>query len=99
MLLSLVRRAGLPIPELNVRLHGYELDALWRRERVVLEVDGYKYHGSRRAFEDDRAKGAALSAHGLNVVRITVRQMQREELVVVARLAQVLGWAEAQVRG
>ncbi|MDQ6744477.1 MAG: DUF559 domain-containing protein [Actinomycetota bacterium] len=97
MLLALIRRAGLPEPQLNVRCQGYLVDALWPALRVVVEVDGHLYHGSRRAFEDDRAKGAALSAAGYGVVRITVRQMTGEPHAVIARLAQALAWAQAQI--
>jgi len=75
MLLALIRAADLPEPQLNVRCQGYLIDALWPGLRVVVEVDGYLYHGGRRAFEQDRAKGQVLSAAGYAVLRVTVRQM------------------------
>jgi very-short-patch-repair endonuclease len=87
---ELIRAAGFPQPESNVRLNGYEVDFLWRRQRVVVEVDGYAYHSSRSAFERDRAKDAALAAAGFLVIRITWLQMEREPYVVVAHLAQAL---------
>jgi very-short-patch-repair endonuclease len=90
MLLALIRRARLPEPELNARLLGYEVDALWRRERLVVEVDGYEYHRSRSAFEADRAKGATLTAAGYPVLRLTVRQMRDRPLRVVVQVAQAL---------
>jgi hypothetical protein len=34
--LTLVRRAKVPRPEVNVRVKAYEVDFLWRRERVVV---------------------------------------------------------------
>jgi hypothetical protein len=33
--------AGLPLPEVNVRIAGMTVDALWRRERVIVEIDGH----------------------------------------------------------
>ena len=41
-LLELVDAAGLPRPETNVRIHGHEVDALWRADGLVVEVDGYR---------------------------------------------------------
>lgn len=46
-LLDLVRQAGLPPPELNARVGGFEVDFVWRREKLVVEVDGFQYHSSR----------------------------------------------------
>ena len=57
--LALVRAAGLPEPETNVRVAGYEVDFLWREQRLVVEVDGFAFHSSREAFERDRRKDAA----------------------------------------
>jgi very-short-patch-repair endonuclease len=89
-MLELVRAANFPPPETNVRLNGYEVDFLWRPQRLIVEIDGYAYHSSRSAFERDRAKDAALAAAGYLVIRITWLQMEREPYVVVARLAQAL---------
>ena len=71
-------------------VNGYEVDFLWRRQRLVVEIDGYAYHSSRSAFERDRAKDAVLAAAGYLVIRITWLQMHREPYAVVARLAQAL---------
>ncbi len=59
----------------NVRLRGYEVDALWPVQRVAVEVDSLEFHRSPSAFEHDRAKGAALAAAGLSVVRVTWHQL------------------------
>jgi very-short-patch-repair endonuclease len=90
-LLKLVRAAGLPVPQTNVKLHGYEIDALWREERLVLEVDGYRFHSDRSAFERDRARDATLIAAGYRVIRITWWQLKYEPLLVVGRIARALG--------
>lgn len=45
--LALIREAGLPEPETNVRIHGYEVDFLWRDQQVVVEIDGFRFHPSR----------------------------------------------------
>jgi very-short-patch-repair endonuclease len=87
---DLLRAARLPQPRVNVRVAGVEVDFLWETERVVLEVDGWKFHGHRRAFERDRKKGMILSDAGCHVTRITVRQFTREPLALIAHIARVL---------
>ena len=48
-LLALIGQARLPRPETNVRVHGYEVDLFWRRQRLIVEVDGFAYHSTRHA--------------------------------------------------
>jgi very-short-patch-repair endonuclease len=89
-MLEIIRAGGLPEPEMNVRLNGYEVDFLWREQRLIVEIDGYTYHSSRSAFERDRAKDATMAATGYLVLRFTWLQMEHERYVVVVRLAQAL---------
>jgi Protein of unknown function (DUF559) len=62
--LRMCRRHRLPSPEVDVRVGPYLVDFLWREQRVIVEVDGYRAHAGRQAFEDDRARDAALTALG-----------------------------------
>jgi very-short-patch-repair endonuclease len=89
-LLELVRAAGLPKPELNVQLHGYEVDCLWRDAGLVVEVDGYAFHSSHRSFVHDRRRDSVIVAAGVRVLRLTWRQLTRERDRTVAQLAQAL---------
>lgn len=90
LLLSLVRRAELPPPLVNARVHGFEVDFYWPHAGLVLEVDGHAFHSDRGAFERDRARDQALVAAGLRVIRVTWRQMTLAPLAVLARIAQAL---------
>jgi very-short-patch-repair endonuclease len=56
----------------------------------VVDVDGYAYHGTRAAFERDRARDAELQAAGYRVIRVTWRQLVDEPEAVIARIAQAL---------
>jgi very-short-patch-repair endonuclease len=89
-LLSPVRAARLPHPELNVRVAGHEVDFLWRNAHLVVEVDGFSYHSTRTAFERDRLRDARLYSLDLSVVRVTWRQMVDEPEALVALLARAL---------
>lgn len=89
-MVRLIRAAAFPEPEVNARFQHVEVDFLWRRHRVALEVDGFRYHFHARAFERDRERDAALVASGFVVLRITWRQLLRNPEVVIARIAAAL---------
>jgi very-short-patch-repair endonuclease len=92
--LELIRAADLPTPDVNTPLHGFEVDFLWREQRLVVEIDGYAYHSDRQAFEGDRSRDATLAAHGYRVIRVTWRQLRDAPTAVVARVAQALARAD-----
>jgi very-short-patch-repair endonuclease len=89
-LLALIRTAELPSPETNIRIGRHEVDFLWREQRLVVEVDGFRFHSSRSAFERDRLRDTELSSQGFRVIRITWRQIVDEPVALVARLATAL---------
>jgi very-short-patch-repair endonuclease len=94
-ILALIAGAGLPRPQVNARVGGFEVDLLWRRERLVVEIDGHAFHGHRSAFERDRRRDQVLAAAGFRVIRITWLQLEREPLAVIGRIAQALAIAAA----
>ncbi len=89
-MLELVRAARLPEPKTNVKLGSWEVDLLWREQRLVVEVDGYTFHSSRRSFERDRRKDQELQAAGYRGIRFTWRQIIYEPEAVIAALAVAL---------
>jgi very-short-patch-repair endonuclease len=74
LMLAICRRHRLPPPDVNVKIDRYEVDFLWREQRLIVEVDGWQAHRSRSAFEEDRARDARLALLGYQVVRFTWRQ-------------------------
>jgi very-short-patch-repair endonuclease len=96
--LGLVTRAELERPEANISIGGFEVDFVWQRERVVVEVDGFAFHSSPASFESDRRRDAVLAAQGYLVVRVTWHQLVEEPEATVVRLAQALVLA-ARARG
>jgi very-short-patch-repair endonuclease len=89
-LLRLLRRTGIDGYETNARIHGYELDFLWRDLGVVVELDGWDGHSGRVAFERDRLKVATLTAHGLTVIPVTGRQLRDDPAGVIDRLRRAI---------
>jgi very-short-patch-repair endonuclease len=91
MMLRLCRRHRLPLPEVNARVDGYEVDFQWREERLIVETDSFRHHGHRSAFESDRARDAHLQALGYRVLRFTHRQIERDPHVAASALRSLLG--------
>ncbi len=89
-MLSLCDRFRLPTPEVNVTIQGYEVDFVWRERRLVVEVDGWAAHGTRRAFERDRQRDADLVAAGWRVLRVSWERLAAEPVWVAERLAEAL---------
>ena len=87
---ELVRSAGLPQPRMNVHRAGWEVDAVWDDQRLVVEVDGRKFHSTPARFERDRRKDADLLLAGYRVLRVTWRRLTKEPREVVAILAGAL---------
>jgi len=89
--LTLLRDANLPRPTTNAQLAGYEVDAYWPRERLVVELDGWEFHQGRGAFQRDRTKANALLAAGYTVLRFTHDDVVRGARDTIALLRGALG--------
>lgn len=98
-LLGLVREAGLPGPRRNIRVAGWEVDFLWPAERLIVELDGYRFHAGRSAFERDRRKTAELEDAGYSVLRLSWRQVVEQQAWTVARIAERIARGRAPEPG
>lgn len=88
--LALIREAGLPDPQMQAPIAGFEVDAYWPEARFVVEFDSYRWHMLRGNFERDRRKDRALQGLGLLVSRVTWEQMRDERLKVATDIATAL---------
>ncbi len=90
----LVDDHGLPRPRINapLALRGrcFEIDALWARERLAVELDGGAVHRTHRAFHSDRERDRVLLAEGYRTARVTWDQMRDEPFAIAADLRRVL---------
>lgn len=89
--LALLRRARVRGFRMNVPVAGHEVDVWFESERLVLELDGYRFHSSSRAFERDRRRDPDFAAANIRLMRVTWSQAvdRPEELLV--KLGRALG--------
>ena len=88
--LILCRKAGLPLPAMNVWIEDCEVDAVWLDEKVVVELDAFHTHKTRAAFEKDRKRDAKLQSLGYRVIRITDARLDAEPEAIVEELRRLI---------
>ncbi|HEU4703952.1 MAG TPA: DUF559 domain-containing protein [Conexibacter sp.] len=88
--LALVLHAGLPRPRLNAPAAGFEVDALWPAQRLVVELDGWANHKERHAAAQDRCKTNKLQAAGYLVLRFMHGDLLARPAEVAATVRQLL---------
>ena len=84
-------RHGIPRPEVNVEVGKWEVDFLWRAERVAVETDFFDYHRGSVPFEDDHQRDLDLRRLGYTVRRCTGAQLDNYPAEIVVDLGEVLG--------
>jgi very-short-patch-repair endonuclease len=88
--LAFLSNNGLPEPEVNVQVGRWEVDFLWRAQRVAVETDFFDYHRGSQAFEDDHQRELDLRRAGFAVRRYTGAQLDDYPAEIVVELGEVL---------
>lgn len=71
VLIPWLTRHGLPIPILNATVNGHEVDAFYPEQKVILELDSWRYHQDYPSWRSDRERdGENLASGGHRTVRI-----------------------------
>jgi very-short-patch-repair endonuclease len=89
-LLDLCDRHRLPRPRTQQPLLGRSVDFLWPAERVVVETDGWEAHGTRDAFQADRAATNAFQLAGYTVLRFTSADVRRRARRTATQIRRAL---------
>ena len=94
LMLALCRDWGLPEPEVNAEIllggERAQVDFLWREQRVVVEVDGFRYHRGRAAFRRDRRRDRLLELAGFGHARFADEDFDRDRPEIRGTLARLL---------
>jgi hypothetical protein len=74
----------IPLPQVNVCVHGEEVDCYWPDIALVVELDGGGNHGTSPQRERDQRRDLKLRARGVDVIRYTLHQVTRHGAEVAA---------------
>jgi hypothetical protein len=77
--LTFVDRWRVEEPESGAWIGGYEVDFLWRRVGLAVELDGVAAHATRAAVRRDRRKDRVLWRAGVRTMRLTEEDLEPPE--------------------
>lgn len=81
---------GLPTPQFNRRVAGHRVDALYPEEKLIIELDSWRFHQDRHSFETDRERDADTSAEGYLTLRLTWRRVDGQPQREADRIHRIL---------
>ena len=85
--LRVLKDHGLPLPHTNRPAGTKHVDCRWPAHALTVELDSYRYHASRHAFENDRRREREAYARGDDFRRYTYGDVTERPGTVVAELA------------
>ena len=88
--LALLEDEGLPLPQTNHPAGARRVDCRWPAHRLTVELDGYRYHRSRHAWEQDRHREREARARGDEFRRYTYGDVFEEPKLMLAELRALL---------
>ena len=88
--LALLRREDLPLPQTNRPAGGRRVDCRWPELRITVELDSYRYHSSRHAWEQDRRREREARARGDEFRRYTYGDVFEDPRLMLAELKALL---------
>jgi len=88
--LALLRRAGLELPQTNRPAGGRRVDCRWPEQRLTVELDSYRYHHSRHAWEQDRRREREAYARDDQFRRFTYGDVFEDSSRMLAELSALL---------
>lgn len=85
-----LREAGLAIPETNRLVDSCRVDCRWPEHRLTVELDSYRYHHTRHAWEQDRQREREARARGDEFRRYSWSDVTEEPEAMLADLRSLL---------
>jgi very-short-patch-repair endonuclease len=80
----------LALPRTNRAVGGRRVDCGWPEQRLTLELDGYRYHNSRHAWERDGRREREARAKGDEFRRYTYGDVFEDPRLMLRDLAELL---------
>lgn len=88
--LELLQGDELALPQTNRTAGGRRVDCRWPELRLTVELDGYRYHGSRHAWEQDRRREREARARGDEFRRYTYGDVFEHPRLMLRELRELL---------
>ncbi len=88
--LKLLREHRLPLPETNRPAGSKRVDCRWPKHRLTVELDSYRYHRTRYAWEQDRRREREAHARGDQIRRYTWTDVVESPAAMLRELQSVL---------
>jgi hypothetical protein len=85
-----LRKAGLPAPRTNRPAGGRRVDCRWPEHALTVELDSYRYHHSRHAWEQDRRREREAHARGDDFRRYTYGDVLERPRLMMNELRSLL---------
>jgi very-short-patch-repair endonuclease len=89
-LLYLCEKHRLPLPECDVHLYGFQIDALWREQKLIVELDGKDGHAPWARIKRDHHRDLVLRTAGFTTLRYVWDQFEYHGDLVAADIAAAL---------
>lgn len=90
LFLSLLKRAALPLPRTNKKKDSYYVDCRWPEQKLTVELDSYRYHHSRHAWEQDHRRAREARRRGDEFRRYTWGDVTEDGEAVTEEVAALL---------
>ena len=94
--LRILRDAREELPETNRRLLEGYVDCRWPHLGLIVELDSYRFHGSRHAWERDRNRDRAARRRGEEMIRFTPDDVFGHPDEVLAHTRERLAYRRSQ---
>jgi very-short-patch-repair endonuclease len=88
--LERLRDARLPLPVTNRVVGGRRVDCRWPEQRLTVELDSYRYHSSRHAWEQDRRREREARDRGDEFRRYTRDEVFEDPWLMLTELRALL---------
>ncbi|MGH2887176.1 MAG: DUF559 domain-containing protein [Solirubrobacteraceae bacterium] len=96
LFLPLCEKFGVPLPDdVNVWIEGVLVDAVWWKQKLVVELDGKDNHSSWGQIQRDRSNELKVRAAGFDVFRYGTVQLEEQPALVAG---DVLGRLSSAAR-
>jgi very-short-patch-repair endonuclease len=89
--IKLCKHHNLALPQTNTSIGGRFVDCRWPEHKLTVELDSYRYHSSRHAWEQDRQRERQARARGDDFRRYTADDVFEDPGPLLKELSPIVG--------